>query len=63
MTIPTGYRLASICWTLEEANGAIDKFKSRGYNALITDAKPSSFWVCVENRYTVSMEIADNSLA
>lgn len=61
LRIPTGYRVASDCWTLNEANGAIEKFKRRGYHALIASAQTGSFIVCVESQYTVQMEIADNS--
>jgi hypothetical protein len=61
LRVPTGYRVASDCWALDEANRAIAKFKGRGYDALITSAQTGSFIVCVESRYTVQMEISDNS--
>lgn len=61
LNIPTGYRVASDCWTLDEANRAIAKFNGRGYDALIASAQTGSFIVCVESQYTVQMEIADNS--
>jgi hypothetical protein len=61
LRIPTGYRTASDCWTADEANRAIEKFKVRGYHALIVSAQAGSFIVCVESQYTVQMEISDNS--